>query len=743
MSDSEGRAPGSAPGRLARLQGAGPRGKIALCLCCAVVYFVVLEAFLAVPAFNGATQIRPASGVGPVLGLVFGWPGIVGSALGNLASDALHDSDVVLLLLYFAVQLAYDALPRLAWRRLFPADELPELSSAPRIMAYLALALADSLLVTLLLVPFEFDSMAALNIHVVRFLNNFLCLMYVGAPLMLALGRMLRSSRATRSLAQRAAAVMLVAAACASLMLLVALLAPRVGTGLTQERFDELVAEVYLALATVTVCLVSASSALLAVIDRAVARPLDSFSRSAREFPTRFEELGAERVAEGELDIDLGDARPISEIAELVSASNDMRRRLAASALESRRALRERERISAELDVAAEIQRASLPHDFVSLEDAYAVGIDALMRPAREVGGDFYDCFALDENRICLLIADVSGKGMPAALFMMRAMAELRECVRSAPSLGRALTLANVRLCQQNDSEFFVTAFVAALNVVTGELECANAAHTRPWLALDDGGSWLRVPAGLPLGVLDGFLYKSHATALRPGEGIVLYTDGVTEARSSADELYGGRRLEELLGGLQNGVEGSCALIDDAVRAFGEGAEQADDVTICSLGWMPRARTERLRAVAEELPRAQALVHAMVPELGGGLAFSLDLIVEELFTNIVNHAFAQEGGAGEKNVCPTAPTMRLACGYDVRRSIVHLLFVDGGVPYDPTAHEAAPVSGDGAGLIPGGMGLLLVKEQSDGMWYRREHDLNVLHVIKRAGKRIPERRSGA
>lgn len=731
MSGSARPAPRAGARPLERLLAAGLRGRLLACLGCAVVYFVVLEAFLAVPAFNGATQIRPASGLGPILGLCLGWPGVVGSALGNLASDALYDSNVALLLLYFAVQLAYDGLPRLVWRRCFPRDRVPELSSAPRIMAYLAIALADSALVTLLLVPLEPDSMAALNIHVVRFLNNFLCLVYVGIPVMLALGRTLRPRGVPRGLAQRAASVMLVAAACASLVLLVALVAPEAGEDLSQGRFDELVALVYLALSALTVCLVTAASVLLAVIDRSLARPLDALSRSALEFPARFEELGPERVAEGALDVDLGTSRPIAEIDGVVSASNDMRRRLAASALDSRRALRERERLSAELDVAATIQCSSLPHEFSSLEASYAVALDAVMRPAREVGGDFYDCFALDADRVCLLVADVSDKGMPAALFMMRAMTELRECVRSAASLGEALTFANSRLSQQNDSALFVTAFVVALDAVTGELEYANAGHNLPWLATSDEGSWLRAPAGLPLGALEDFEYDSQRISLFPGEGIVLYTDGVTEARSPAGELFGDERLGQLLAGLSDASAACpCALVDEAVRSFAASAEQADDVTVCALRWMPGVRSERLAATPSELPCAQELVRSVVPDLTTELALSLDLIVEELFVNIVSYAYppgAAAAAEGEK------PAVLVECAHDAQRGIVHIVLIDSGVAYDPTARETAPVSGDGLDLEPGGLGVLLAREQSDGMWYRREHGLNVLHVIKRVG----------
>ena len=520
-------------------RGRGLRRAVLACLACAVAYFVVLEAFLMVPAFNGATQIRPASGVGPVLGLFFGVPGILGSALGNLVSDARYDSNVPVLLVYFAIQLVYDGLPRLVWRRLFPGDERPALTSSSRIMAFMLVSFADALAVTLLLAPLEFDAMQALNIHVVRLLNNFLSLMYVGTPLLLVLDRVARG-REPATLAQRISLIMLAFAVVASLAVLAAFVAPQVGVMMTEDRFAEVVAVVYVALAVITVCCFTAASVLLHLVHRKLARPIDVLADDARSFTGRFDEQGPGAAAGGDMDLVLADERPLPEIRELVDASNSMRRDLGRSVLASEEAARERERVSAELDVATTIQLASLPRAFADLGGVHAASVDAFMCPAREVGGDFYDCFPLPGDRLCLLVADVSDKGMPAALFMMRAMAEIRECIRGSVSLGKAFTYANAHLCQQNDSMLFVTAFACVLDAVTGELEYVNAGHMRPWRfcgLFEDG--WQEVPAGLPLGAMDWFDCESRRAALVPGEGMLLYTDGVTEARNASGELFG------------------------------------------------------------------------------------------------------------------------------------------------------------------------------------------------------------
>lgn len=697
---------------------------------CAIAYFVVLEAFLALPAFNGTTQIRPASGLGPALGLFFGLPGILGSVFGNLVSDGLREPDVLTLAVYAGIQLVYDALPRVIWRLVFPRDEVPELSSSSRIMAYLLIAVLDALVVTLLLMPLEHDAMVALNIHVVRFLNNFLCLVYVGVPVLLVLGHFTRVRGKESPLGQRAATLMLIVSACAGTIFLVAFVVQQTGADLSSERFDELVAVVYVTLSGVIFVLMCAGCALLYLVERKLVMPLDEFARDARRFPERFTELGAEKVAEGEASIDLSVGKPLPEIAELVRASDKMRAELARSVLASQRSAREQERVAAELDVAAAIQAASLPRDFSRFEDAYAVSLDAVMFPAREVGGDFYDCFALDDDRLCVLVADVSDKGMPAALFMMRAMTEIRENIRSHASLGKAFTAVNDRLCEHNDALLFVTVFAVVLDVRTGELEYANAGHMPPWRfgTIGEDG-WFHVPAALPLGAIEGFEYRSGVRHLSFGEGVVLYTDGVTEARDVQGELFGEERTAEVFAHacddtLVPGAKAPCQAIAAVVEEYAAGAQPADDLTVCSLEWLPGAQVIEVAADAAALPDIQTFVRSCAErlcEVDFATVYSLDLVVEELFVNIAEHAFPDGGSRADVHVF---------CACDTARGLLHIAFKDEGVPYDPTLRDVTPVSGDGMDLSPGGLGILLVRENTDGMWYHRENGTNVLHVVK-------------
>lgn len=698
-------------------------------LACAVAYLVVLEAFLAVPEFNGATQIRPASGLGPVLGMYFGAPGWLGCALANLVSDARFEPSLPVLLLYFAIQLAYDALPRCLWRRLFPGDVRPSLGSSSRIAAFLVVSAVDALAVTLLLLPLETDAMSALNIHVVRFLNNYLSLVYVGAPLLLMLSAVSDDGGASGSLARQFSLGAFVAAAVASIACVISFVAPQLAEGVVAGDFADLMARVYVALSFLTTLFFVGAAVVLHVVSHSVARPIDALAASARSFAEEFGRAGPEAAASGELDVSLTGSRPLPEVEGLVDAFNQMGRRLGESVLASERSARERERVAAELDVAARIQLSSLPHSFEGFVTGFSLDVDAVMRPAREVGGDFYDVFAIDDRRVCALVADVSDKGVPAALFMMRAMAELRACVTPDANLGEAFSRTNDRLCENNEAMLFVTALAVVVDVVAGEVTYCNAGHGAPWASragLRPG--WLPVTPGLPLGVMEGFAYEAERSVLVPGDSLLMCTDGVTEAARASGELYGVGRLEDLLSSAvcAAGVPGSKRVetVLRDVEAFCGGAPQADDITVLSLSWLSRARFRRFPACLDALADVQAHVRAAAEVLGptsrDGL--ELDLVMEELFVNVVTHGYEGTG--------PSRAHVWVLAVADERRGVLHVVLRDSGTPYDPRSREVAPVDPEGA-LVPGGMGVLLVRQLTDEMSYERIEGNNVLHIARR------------
>ena len=242
----------------------------------------------------------------------------------------------------------------------------------------------------------------------------------------------------------------------------------------------------------------------------------------------------------------------------------------------------EKERIGAELSVATDIQASQLPRLFPAFPRRSEFDLYASMDPAKEVGGDFYDFFLVDNNHIALVMADVSGKGVPAALFMMVSRVLLKSHLQSGESPAEALMNVNDQLCEGNEAEFFVTVWVAVVDVTTGGGVAANAGHEHPALRRADGSYELVVYRhGPALGMMEGIPYAEHSFKVNPGDSLFVYTDGVPEATSAADELFGSDRMLEALN--QNPDANPKELLSnvrEGVDAFVGDAEQFDDLTM-------------------------------------------------------------------------------------------------------------------------------------------------------------------
>ena len=244
-------------------------------------------------------------------------------------------------------------------------------------------------------------------------------------------------------------------------------------------------------------------------------------------------------------------------------------------------------RIDAELAFAKAIQHSAMPSVFPPYPGRKEFDIHAAMFTAKEVGGDFYDFYFVDEDTLAFLIADVSGKGIPAAMFMMQSKALLKNCAESGMGVEAVFTTANAKLCEGNEAGMFVTAWMGLLNVKTGMMTFANAGHNPPLLRRADGSfEYLKSRAGFVLAGMEGIRYRRNELQLNPGDQIYLYTDGVTEATDAAQTLYGEQRLLDLL----NAHHGACAkAICEAVKAdvdtFVGEAEQFDDITMLCLNY--------------------------------------------------------------------------------------------------------------------------------------------------------------
>ena len=241
-------------------------------------------------------------------------------------------------------------------------------------------------------------------------------------------------------------------------------------------------------------------------------------------------------------------------------------------------------RMDADLATARRIQEGALPRQFPAFPDVNTVDLFASMDSAREVGGDFYDFFKLDESSVAFLIADVSGKGIPGGLFMMAAKTEIENHLRAGVGLAKAVATANEALCANNEAGMFVTVWAATLNWRTGELTYVNAGHNFPLLRHEGKWEWIKKRCGLFLGTFETAKYREEKLVLEPGDELLLYTDGVNEAFNVEEEEYGNKRLEEFLANHADLAPRDLvpALRADVVK-WARGAEQSDDVTILAL----------------------------------------------------------------------------------------------------------------------------------------------------------------
>ena len=245
----------------------------------------------------------------------------------------------------------------------------------------------------------------------------------------------------------------------------------------------------------------------------------------------------------------------------------------------------DKQRISTELSLATQIQATMMPHIYPAFPDRTEFDIYALMHPAKEVGGDFYDFFLIDEDHLCMVIADVSGKGIPAALFMMASKIILQSCAMLGQSAAEILTKTNEAICSNNKAGMFITVWLGILEISSGKLTAANAGHEYPVIKRADGAfEVMKDKHGLVIGALEGVRYREYELQFEPGMKLFLYTDGVPEASDAENRMFGlPRMLSALNADKDAGPEKLLNHVLDAMGDFVKDAEQFDDTTMLCL----------------------------------------------------------------------------------------------------------------------------------------------------------------
>ena len=372
-----------------------------------------------------------------------------------------------------------------------------------------------------------------------------------------------------------------------------------------------------------------------------------------------------------------------------------------------------------DLALAKNIQASALPSVFPPYPGRKEFDLYAKMRTAKEVGGDFYDFYFVGPGKLCLVMADVSGKGVPAALFMMRSKTAIKSSVTAEPDLAVAISKANDGLCANNAAEMFVTAWVGILDIETGELKFVSAGHNPPFIRHADGTvEMLKVKRALVLAAMEGAKYREDSVRLRPGDRLFLYTDGVTEATAMDGGLLGDARLEATLRNGAGDAEVCCNRVIEAVDAFAGKAPQADDITVLAfdykgcIGTVTRAFPASLEGLADATLFLQRRLDAA--ECSEKTKSAMMVAIDEIASNIVRYSGAPDF------------TVQVV----VEDAFVIVVFSDAGKKFNPLEKKDPDVSLSVDERAIGGLGLFMVKRMMNEVKYEHLDGRNVLTLRK-------------
>ena len=380
----------------------------------------------------------------------------------------------------------------------------------------------------------------------------------------------------------------------------------------------------------------------------------------------------------------------------------------------------EKEKIDRELSIAREIQMGMIPVDFPSEDSGFS--IRGLLEPARTVSGDFYDFFMADGRTLWFCLGDVSGKGIPAALFMVVTRTLFRSLVSEGGSLSRVFSRLNRELLANNSSFMFVTAVAGILDLSSGMLTYVNAGHDAPCLIRRDGRKVkLEECLNSALGIEKPEEFIERQVLLDPGDCLFSCTDGITEAADSSGELFGDARLMEALAVVDSPTE-LIRRVREQLRLFVGGAEQSDDITMLALCYRGEGREDvsriRLANALPELSRLETFIRGFCRELRlpQELCGRLNLVLEEIFTNIISYAY------------PDGKEHDIFFSLSVRGGDVLIEVEDDGIYFDPTAAPEPDLARPLAEKPVGGLGIHLVRNLVGSLAYARRGGHNVLSM---------------
>jgi len=389
---------------------------------------------------------------------------------------------------------------------------------------------------------------------------------------------------------------------------------------------------------------------------------------------------------------------------------------------------RQKERMEQELNVGRDIQLSMVPDTFPAFPDREEIDIHGLLKPAREIGGDFYDYFFIEREKLCVVVGDVSGKGVPAALFMAVAKTMIKSTAVDDHSPASIMTRVNDEISQDNPNCMFITLFLGILNTATGEMQYTNAGHPYPSIKRSGGSQEVLAQVHGPVvGAMDGMAYGEGGLHFGQGDQLLVFTDGITEAMDLDDQLYGEKRVVELFDAVtETASEAVVSATLDSVEAFAGEAEQADDITILSLRYCaePRAGGEQLEiAITNQLAEIDRVNDAFNEfaercDIPMPLSLRVNMVFDELLANVISYAYDD----GEEHKVDIV----IGC-VDSQLSIT---ITDDGVPFNPFTREDPDTTLALEDRDIGGLGIHLVKNAMDEVLYQRRNNRNIVTLIK-------------
>ena len=425
------------------------------------------------------------------------------------------------------------------------------------------------------------------------------------------------------------------------------------------------------------------------------------------------------RITKGDLNVTV-DVRSSQEFASLSDDINStvstLKRYIAEAAA----------RIDKELEYAKQIQLSALPTNFPENED---YKIYAQMIAAKEVGGDFYDFYKLSDTTVAFLAADVSGKGIPAAMFMMTAKTIIKDLAESGMAVNDIFTKANEKLCENNESGMFVTAWMGILDLTTGSMQFANAGHNPPLLKRANGDfEYLKTRAGFVLAGMEGVRYRAGELMVYPGDRLFLYTDGVPEATNTENKLYGEDRL---LAFMNKNASAEATDLLPALKAnideFVGEAPQFDDITMLMFDYKPKqggvhVTNKTFPAKIDVLSDVLGFVDQTLEgyECPMKIQTAICVAIEEVFVNVAHYAYGDSEGE-----------MTLSIGFDAESREITFRMRDKGIPFDPLQKPDPDITLSAEDREIGGLGIFITKKTMDTVTYAYENGENLLTMIKK------------